>query len=209
MLGDSGLKRSTQIAILNANYIANRLKPYYKVLYTGNKGFIAHECIIDLRPIKEETGITEVDFAKRLMDFGFHAPTMSFPVAGTLMIEPTESEDKEELDRFINAMIHIYSEVLSVKNGMADKTNNVLKNAPHTLADVIAWNKPYTIEEGCFPAQYLKESKVFPSVNRVDDVYGDRFFLCSCFDFNQFEQVDGNSFIDTTNITNLEAKLAN
>ncbi|MBY0379537.1 MAG: glycine dehydrogenase (aminomethyl-transferring), partial [Burkholderiales bacterium] len=185
MLGNDGLKRASQNAILNANYIAKSLSPYYKLLYTGTNGYIAHECIIDIRAIKEETGISEVDFAKRLMDYGFHAPTMSFPVPGTLMIEPTESEDKSELDRFIHAMTQIYTEVLQVKNGTVDKFNNVLKNAPHTLADIINWDKPYSIEEACFPLSYVKENKIFPSVNRIDDAHGDRNFFCSCFDFDK------------------------
>lgn len=196
MLGTEGLKQSTQTAILNANYIANCLKPYYKILYTGNNDLVAHECIIDLRPIKEETGISEVDFAKRLMDYGFHAPTMSFPVAGTLMIEPTESEDKQELDRFINAMISIYNEVLEVKNGKQDKVNNVLKNAPHTLADISNWDKPYSVDYACFPSNYLKDSKIFASVNRIDDAYGDRNFFCSCFDFKQLEDIQQQSLIN-------------
>jgi glycine dehydrogenase len=145
---------------------------------------VAHECIIDLRPLKAQSGISEIDFAKRLMDYGFHAPTMSFPVPGTLMIEPTESESKDELDRFIAAMQAIYQEVQLVIAGKYDKINNPLKNAPHTLADLINWDKPYTPEIGCFPLDYLHESKVFPSVNRIDDAHGDRNFLCSCFDFN-------------------------
>ena len=160
-----------------------QLSPYFPVLFTGQNNLVAHECIIDLRPIKADTGITEVDIAKRLMDYGFHSPTMSFPVAGTLMIEPTESEDKNELDRFINAMIGIYNEIKKVKSSEYDKINNPLKNAPHTLADIVNWDKPYSIEIGCFPAPHLKESKVFPSVNRIDDAHGDRNFICNCFEF--------------------------
>ena len=187
MLGNNGLKHATQNAILNANYIAKGLSRYYKLLYTGTNGYVAHECIIDIRGIKEEIGISEVDFAKRLMDYGFHAPTMSFPVPGTLMIEPTESEDKAELDRFIKAMVQIYNEVLQVKNGTVDKSNNVLKNAPHTLADIMNWDKPYSIQEACFPLSYIKDNKIFPSVNRIDDAHGDRNFFCSCFDFNDLD----------------------
>lgn len=185
MLGEAGLELSTKTAILNANYIASHLqKAGYQVLYSGQNGKVAHECIIDLRPIKTETGITEVDFAKRLMDYGFHAPTMSFPVPGTLMIEPTESESKGELDRFIAAMVNILAEVAKVKNGEFDKVNNPLKNAPHSMADLISWDKPYSAEIGCFPLPALKESKIFPSVNRIDDAHGDRNFICNCFDFS-------------------------
>ncbi|MCC2625844.1 MAG: gcvP [Burkholderiales bacterium] len=184
MLGELGLRRSTTVAILNANYIANKLKHAYPILYTAANGTVAHECILDLRPIKAQTGISEVDIAKRLMDYGFHSPTMSFPVPGTLMIEPTESEAQDELDRFIDAMLKISAEIEAVKSGLVDKLNNVLKNAPHTLADVMAWDKPYSIEEACFPLDYLKKSKIFPSVNRIDDAHGDRNFICSCPDFS-------------------------
>lgn len=185
MLGEIGLKRSTKIAILNANYIASRLKHAYPVLYTAANGTVAHECILDLRPIKAETGITEVDIAKRLIDYGFHSPTMSFPVPGTLMVEPTESEAKDELDRFIAAMLSIHEEVLLVKSGKVDKINNPLKNAPHTMADILSWDKPYSIEQGCFPLDYLKKAKIFPSVNRIDDAHGDRNFICNCIDFSE------------------------
>lgn len=185
MMGESGLELATKIAILNANYIAMQLQKIgYEVLYSGQNGKVAHECIIDLRPIKAISGITEVDFAKRLMDYGFHSPTMSFPVPGTLMIEPTESESKDELDRFILAMTQIYNEVQSVMSGEFDKINNPLKNAPHTMNDVINWNKSYSVATGCFPAKYLQANKVFPSVNRIDDAHGDRNFMCSCFDLN-------------------------
>lgn len=183
MLGSEGLKLATQTAILSANYLAKELANIgYPILYTGQNGHVAHECIIDLRPIKAASGVTEVDFAKRLMDYGFHAPTMSFPVAGTLMIEPTESESLDELDNFILAMKQIYNEVQMVQNGEFDKTNNPLKNAPHTLANLMAWDKPYSIEIAYFPLPRLKDSKVFPSVNRIDDAYGDRNFICSCLD---------------------------
>ena len=180
LLGEAGIKHASQVAILNANYIAFKLKDFYPILYTGQNQFVAHECIIDLRPLKNETGISEVDIAKRLMDYGFHAPTMSFPVTGTLMIEPTESEDKTQIDLFLSAMINIYHEVQNVKTGAFDKVQNPLKNAPHTLADIRAWDKPYSIELGCFPLETLKDSKIFPSVNRIDDAMGDRNFLCSC-----------------------------
>ena len=184
MLGDDGLKLATKIAILNANYIAYRLGKYYPVLYTGQNNTVAHECIIDLRDIKAKTGVSEIDIAKRLMDYGFHAPTMSFPVAGTLMIEPTESEGLAEIERFIEAMISIYNEISQVTSGELDKSNNPLKNAPHTLADLMTWDKSYSQELGCFPVDRLKQNKIFPSVNRIDDAHGDRNFMCNCFDFN-------------------------
>jgi len=183
MMGLDGLQQATKYAILNANYIASALSPYYKILYTADNGSVAHECIIDLRPLKVSSGITEVDVAKRLIDYGFHAPTMSFPVAGTLMVEPTESEDKGELDRFIQAMISIYHEIKSVEAGILDKLNNPLKNSPHTYVDILNWDKPYSIEVGCFPYHYSKKYKFFPSVNRIDDVYGDRNFICNCQGF--------------------------
>lgn len=184
MLGEIGIKRATKIAILNANYIASKLKHAYPILYTADNGTVAHECILDLRPIKAESGITEVDIAKRLMDYGFHSPTMSFPVPGTLMVEPTESEAQDELDRFIAAMLSIHDEIKAVQSGSADKLNNPLKNAPHTLADIMSWDKPYSIETAFFPLDYLKKSKIFPSVNRIDDAHGDRNFICSCVDFS-------------------------
>lgn len=185
LLGDEGITLSTKTAILSANYIAYHLSKFgYPILYTGQNNKVAHECIIDLRPLKAQSGITEVDFAKRLMDYRFHAPTMSFPVPGTLMIEPTESESKEELDRFIEAMRSIYDEVQDVINGKLDKINNPLKNAPHTLADLMLWDKPYSQEKGCFPVAGLKLNKVFASVNRIDDAAGDRNFMCSCSGFS-------------------------
>lgn len=180
MLGNVGMKSATAYALLNANYIAKQLGGYFPVLYKATNGTVAHECIFDLRPLKAETGITEVDIAKRLMDYGFHAPTMSFPVAGTLMVEPTESEDKAELDRFIEAMISIHQEVALVKSGKWDKLNNPLKNAPHTEADVRDWDKPYSIEIGCYPSAHSKVQKYWPSVNRIDDVFGDRTLVCCC-----------------------------
>ncbi|NVK21927.1 MAG: aminomethyl-transferring glycine dehydrogenase [Kangiellaceae bacterium] len=180
MLGREGLRKSTEVALLNANYLKNKLAEHYPVLYTGRNEKVAHECIIDLRPIKAETGISEVDFAKRLMDYGFHAPTMSFPVAGTFMIEPTESESKYELDRFIEAMINIKQEVEKVRSGEWDADNNPLKNAPHTQADLRDWNKPYSIAEAIYPSQATMQGKFWPTVNRIDDVYGDRNLICSC-----------------------------
>ena len=182
LMGGTGLKRATEVAILNANYIAARLKEHYPVLYVGARGRVAHECIIDLRPLKAATGITESDVAKRLMDYGFHAPTVSFPVPGTLMIEPTESEAKAELDRFINALVSIRTEIRRVEEGQWPRENNPLKHAPHTQADVIAenWDRPYTRETAVFPVPACADNKFWPSVNRIDDVYGDRNLFCAC-----------------------------
>lgn len=182
LMGARGLLKATQVAILSANYIAVRLRDHYPVLYTGRNGMVAHECIIDLRPLKQASGISEEDIAKRLMDFGFHAPTMSFPVPGTLMIEPTESESLPELKRFIDAMIIIREEVRRVECGELDAENNPLKNAPHTLADILDenWDRPYSKHEAAFPMEHLKEGKVWPSVNRIDNVYGDRNLFCAC-----------------------------
>ena len=182
MMGTQGLTEATKLAILNANYIMERLRSHYPVLYRGTNGRVAHECIIDIRPLKEETGISEEDIAKRLMDYGFHAPTMSFPVAGTLMVEPTESEDLAEIDRFCNAMIAIREEMAKVKEGEWPLDNNPLVNAPHTQADLSEdeWNRPYSRELACFPSAQAKASKYWPTVNRVDNVYGDRNLICSC-----------------------------
>jgi len=182
LMGAAGLRKATQVAILSANYIAARLAPYYPILYTGANGRVAHECIVDLRPIKERSGITEEDVAKRLVDYGFHAPTMSFPVPGTLMVEPTESEPKRELDRFCDAMISIHKEISAVEAGRADATDNVLKNAPHTLRDITDtdWKHPYSRAEAAFPVPSLHEDKYWAPVNRIDNVYGDRNLFCSC-----------------------------
>tara|TARA_R110002072_G_scaffold136124_2_gene278152 strand:+ start:123449 stop:126370 length:2922 start_codon:yes stop_codon:yes gene_type:complete len=182
MMGASGLLKATQVAILSANYIARRLEGHFPVLYTGSNGRVAHECIIDLRPLKAATGITEEDVAKRLMDYGFHAPTMSFPVPGTLMIEPTESEPREELDRFIEAMICIRREIARVEAGELDAENNMLCHAPHTLADIMddSWDRPYSKQEAAFPVASLQDNKFWPSVNRIDNVYGDRNLFCAC-----------------------------
>lgn len=180
MMGGAGLRQATEVALLNANYVAKRLSEHYPILYTGRNDRVAHECIIDLRPIKAETGITEVDIAKRLMDFGFHAPTMSFPVAGTLMIEPTESESQAELDRFVDAMIAIKQEVNRIAAGELDPEHNPLKFAPHTQVDVANWDRQYSIAEACFPFNDQLTSKFWPTVNRIDDVFGDRNLICSC-----------------------------
>ncbi|HJV07156.1 MAG TPA: aminomethyl-transferring glycine dehydrogenase [Chromobacteriaceae bacterium] len=181
MMGAAGMKQATQNALLNANYIATKLAEHYPVLYTGANGRVAHECIIDLRPLKAASGVTEVDVAKRLMDYGFHAPTMSFPVAGTLMIEPTESEPKGELDRFVAAMTAIRQEIDNVQNGVWPADNNPLHNAPHSKSDIAGdWDHPYSREQALFPLPYVFDNKFWPSVNRIDDVYGDRNLVCSC-----------------------------
>lgn len=195
MMGESGLTDATRMAILNANYIKDILDDHYPILYTGKTGRSAHEFIIDLRPFKQSAGIEAVDLAKRLMDFGFHAPTMSFPVAGTLMIEPTESESKEELDRFCDAMIEIRNEIREIEEGKADKESNVLKHAPHTMRVVMDsdWNRDYDREKGVFPLEHLRENKFWPSVSRVDDAYGDRNLMCSCIPIDAYaiEEVEG------------------
>ena len=182
MMGSAGLRKATEVAILNANYVAKKLEGHFPVLYKGNNGRVAHECIIDLRPLKEASGVTELDIAKRLNDYGFHAPTMSFPVAGTLMIEPTESEAKYELDRFINAMVSIRQEIAKVESGEWDATDNPLHNAPHTLADICDsdWNRSYDRMLAAYPAPEVHRNKFWPTVNRIDDVYGDRNLICSC-----------------------------
>ncbi len=186
MMGAEGLKQASQVAILNANYIATRLKDAYPVLYTGRDGRVAHECILDIRPLKETTGISEMDIAKRLIDYGFHAPTMSFPVAGTLMVEPTESESKVELDRFIDALLAIRSEIDRVAKGEWPLEDNPLVNAPHVQNELVSdWNHPYTREVAVFPAGY--DNKYWPTVKRLDDVYGDRNLFCSCVPMSDYE----------------------
>jgi glycine dehydrogenase len=182
MLGRDGLKDATCHAILNANYIKSRLESYFPVLYKGKNGHIAHELIFDLRIFKESAGIDAEDVAKRLMDYSFHAPTMSWPVAGTIMVEPTESESKGELDSFCDAMISIYNEIKEIENGTADRENNVLKNAPHTALEVAKseWNHSYSREKAAYPIEYLKDMKFWPFVGRIDNTYGDRNLVCSC-----------------------------
>ncbi len=188
MLGQEGLRRSTETAILSANYIANRLQEHFPVLYRGHAGRVAHECIIDIRDLKEASGISEEDVAKRLMDYGFHAPTMSFPVPGTLMIEPTESESLAELDRFCDAMISIRAEIAQVEQGIWPLENNPLVNAPHTQSDLLAeWNRPYSREVAVAPAGVRLDAKYWPTVNRVDNVYGDRNFVCSCPSIDSYQ----------------------
>jgi glycine dehydrogenase len=182
LMGTDGLAEATKVAILNANYIARRLRDHFPVLYTGANGLVAHECIIDMRPFKQSAGIEVDDIAKRIIDYGFHPPTVSFPVPGTLMIEPTESEPKEELDRFIDALIGIREEVREIEAGKAPRENNVLTNAPHTLVQVIAdqWDRPYSREKAAFPAPGLREHKTWPTVGRIDGAYGDRNLVCTC-----------------------------
>ncbi|MEP1383927.1 MAG: aminomethyl-transferring glycine dehydrogenase [Paraglaciecola sp.] len=182
MMGSAGLKKATEVAMLNANYVAEKLSAHYPVLYRGRNNRVAHECIIDLRPLKEASGVTEMDVAKRLNDYGFHAPTMSFPVAGTLMIEPTESEAKAELDRFIEAMVNIRYEIAKVESGEWNATDNPLHNAPHTLDDICdsEWTRSYDRQLAAYPVESVKRNKFWPSVNRIDDVYGDRNLFCEC-----------------------------
>ncbi|MET0893896.1 MAG: aminomethyl-transferring glycine dehydrogenase, partial [Pseudoxanthomonas sp.] len=188
LMGTQGLRKATQVALLNANYIARQLAPHYDTLYTGRNGLVAHECILDLRPLKEATGIGAEDVAKRLIDFGFHAPTLSFPVAGTLMVEPTESESLHELDRFIAAMIEIRNEIRAVEAGSLDREDNPLKHAPHTATMVMAseWTHAYPRELAAFPLATLKLQKYWPPVARVDNVHGDKNVFCSCIPINEF-----------------------
>lgn len=182
MLGNTGLHKASEFSMLNANYMKSRLEKFYKILYTGNNGTCAHEFIVDLRPFKNTTGVEAEDVAKRLMDYGFHAPTLSFPVAGTIMIEPTESENKAELDRFCDALISIYNEIKEIENGEADKKDNVLKNSPHTLSVITAdeWKHAYSRSKAAFPLEYLQHNKFWPGVSRVNNTFGDRNLICTC-----------------------------
>ncbi len=187
MMGGNGLTQATKMAIVNANYIKERLEGHFKILYTGTKGRCAHEMIVDCRDFKK-AGIEVEDIAKRLMDYGFHAPTVSFPVAGTLMIEPTESEPKEELDRFVEALLEIRNEIKEVETGQAPRENNVLKNAPHTASVVMAdhWDRPYSRQKAAYPLAFVREAKFWPSVSRVDNAYGDRNLVCSCLPMENY-----------------------
>ena len=189
-MGSEGLKLATQNAILNANYISHKLKNYFPILYKGKNGNVAHECIIDIRKIKSETGITEEDIAKRLIDFGFHAPTMSWPVPGTMMIEPTESESLSEINRFCDSLIKIKEEINKVKNGQFDKTDNPLKNSPHTHVELTAneWKHKYDRETAAYPSATLKSYKYWPPVARVDNVYGDKNLFCSCPSMDEYKE---------------------
>jgi glycine dehydrogenase len=187
MMGGAGLTKATEVAILNANYIARRLDPHFPVLFKGKGGLVAHECILDLRPYKS-AGVEVEDVAKRLMDYGFHAPTVSWPVPGTIMIEPTESEPKHELDRFCDAMIAIRGEIDAIASGQADKKDNVLRNAPHTAEQVTAneWHHPYSREQAAYPADWTRQQKFWPAVARIDSVYGDRNLFCTCPPMEEF-----------------------
>jgi len=192
LMGAQGLKRATEVAILNANYVAARLRDHYPVLYTGRNGRVAHECILDVRPLKESAGVTAEDIAKRLMDYGFHAPTMSFPVAGTLMVEPTESEGLAELDRFIEAMIAIRAEIADIEAGRSDRQDNPLKNAPHTAEMLLAeeWHHAYPRQQAAYPVPGLRQAKYWPPVARVDNAYGDRNLVCACPPVEAYAQAD-------------------
>jgi glycine dehydrogenase len=181
LVGGHGLRQCSEVAILSANYIASRLSEAYPILYRGQNGLVAHECILDIRPLKKSSGISEIDIAKRLIDYGFHAPTMSFPVPGTLMVEPTESETLYELDRFIEAMLAIRAEINKVEQAEWPLDNNPLVNAPHTQAELLTdWPYPYSKEIAMFPTNSQKQHKYWPTVKRLDDVYGDRHLFCAC-----------------------------
>jgi glycine dehydrogenase len=197
LMGYDGLTEATKIAILNANYIARRLKGHYEVLYSAPNGLVAHECIIDTRPFKASAGVDVEDIAKRIIDYGFHPPTVSFPVPGTLMVEPTESEPKEELDRFVEALIMIREEIREVETGVASREDNVLVRAPHTLEQVIAdgWNRPYSRERAAFPSPQTRLFKVWPTVGRIDSAFGDRNLVCTCPPIEAYAVVGGNGDI--------------
>jgi glycine dehydrogenase len=187
LMGGDGLKRATQVAILNANYMAQRLAAHYPVLFRGAQGRVAHEFIIDLRPFEKPTGIKAEDVAKRLMDYGFHAPTMSFPVAGTLMLEPTESESKPELDRLCDALIAIREEIRAIEEKRSDRADNPLKHAPHTAASLAGeWKHAYSREQAAYPAPWLRDSKFWPYVGRIDNPWGDRNLACTCAPMSEY-----------------------
>jgi glycine dehydrogenase len=192
LMGADGLRKATEVAILNANYMAERLQDHYPILYRGANGRVAHEFIIDLRPFQKSAHVTPDDVAKRLMDFGFHAPTMSWPVAGTLMVEPTESESREELDRLCDALIAIRAEIREIEDGRIDPENNPLKNAPHTAVALASpdWDRPYSRERAVFPAPWVRGHKFWPPVARVDNVWGDRHLVCECPSVQELEAVE-------------------
>jgi glycine dehydrogenase len=195
LMGQQGLRKASQVALLNANYVSQRLAPHYATLYTGRNKLVAHECILDLRPLKDATGIGAEDVAKRLVDFGFHAPTLSFPVAGTLMVEPTESESLHELDRFIDAMIQIRDEIRAIEDGKLDREDNPLKHAPHTATMVSGseWSHAYPRELAAFPLPSLKLQKYWAPVARVDNIYGDKNVFCSCVPVEEFAEIEAFS----------------
>jgi glycine dehydrogenase len=195
MLGSDGVRRATEIAILNANYLAARLGDAFPVLYVGAKGTVAHECILDCRALTAASGVTVDDIAKRLMDFGFHAPTMSFPVAGTLMIEPTESESKAELDRFVDALLAIRAEIADIEAGRVPLESSALRNAPHTAADLLReeWARPYSREQGAYPLPWVQPRKYWPPVRRIDNVHGDRNVICECLPVEAYARAAGES----------------
>ena len=198
LMGETGLTEATKVAILNANYIAARLEPYYPILYRSQKGWVAHECILDLRELKRSAGITVDDIAKRLMDYGFHAPTISWPVSGTMMIEPTESESKQELDRFCTAMITIRQEIATIEAGKVDRNNNLLKNAPHTHEMLISdhWQFSYPREQAGYPTPWLRDNKFWPAVGRIDNAFGDRNLVCSCLGIEAYQKTDSEKIGD-------------
>jgi glycine dehydrogenase len=195
MLGAEGVRRATEIAILNANYLAVRLHDAFPTLYVGAQGMVAHECILDCRQVTAASGVTVDDIAKRLMDFGFHAPTMSFPVVGTLMVEPTESESKAELDRFADAMLQIRAEIAEIEAGTVPAGASALRNAPHTAADLLRdeWARPYTREQGAFPLPWVRTRKYWPPVRRIDNVYGDRNVVCACLPVEAYARAAGET----------------
>ena len=202
MLGAEGMTDATRVAILNANYIKARLEAHYDVLYANHNGRVAHEMIFDLRPFKHGAGpsVDEQDVAKRLMDYGFHAPTVSFPVPGTMMIEPTESESKDELDRFCDALIAIRDEIQAVVDGKRRRADNVLKNAPHTAEEVTAdeWSHPYTREQAAYPLPFVRASKFWPAVARIDNPYGDRNLICACPPIEAYQEADDTARVIST-----------
>jgi len=195
MLGAEGVRRATELAILNANYLATRLHDAFPTLYVGANGTVAHECILDCRPVTAASGVTVDDIAKRLMDFGFHAPTMSFPVAGTLMVEPTESESKAELDRFADALLQIRAEIVEIEAGVVPVAASALRNAPHTAADLLReeWARPYSRERAAFPLPWVRARKYWPPVRRIDNVYGDRNVVCACLPVEAYARAAGET----------------
>ena len=188
-MGPDGLKQASEVANLSANYIAKRLEGHYDILYKGSSGLVAHECIVDLRGFKKSAHVNVDDVAKRMIDYGFHPPTMSWPVAGTIMVEPTESESLSELDRFCDAMIAIREEIKQIESGAIAAEDSPLLHAPHTTADLVSdWTRPYSREVGVFPTQWTRDRKFWPSVNRIDQAYGDRNLICTCPSMDEFEE---------------------